>query len=107
MRGGFLVSLLGSFALLMFPLRTCLIELLWGGKVLKGLSGPAKATAVSRLEGQYYAPLTYGILASTVATAVLVPDIWAALSIVGDLASTMQVCVCGGGGADGRGLGRI
>lgn len=93
MRGGFLVSLLGSFALLMFPLRTCLIELLWGGKDLKGLSGPAKAAAVSKIEQQYYAPLTYGILASTVATAVLVPDIWAALSIVGDLASTMQVCM--------------
>ena len=90
-RGGFLVSLLGSFALLMFPLRTCLIELLWGGKDLKGTSGPAKAAAVGRIESQYYAPLTYGILASTVATAVLVPDIWAALSIVGDLASTMQV----------------
>jgi hypothetical protein len=93
-RGGFLVSLLGSFALLMFPLRTCLIELLWGGKELKGTSGPAKAAAVSKIQSQYYAPLTYGILAATVATAVLVPDIWAALSIVGDLASTMQVGWC-------------
>lgn len=92
-RGGFLVSLLGSFALLMFPLRTCLIELLWGGKELKGTSGAAKAAAVSKIGSKYYAPLTYGILASTVATAVLVPDIWAALSIVGDLASTMQVGV--------------
>lgn len=90
-RGGFLVSLLGSFALLMYPLRTCLIELLWGGKDLKGTSGAAKAAAVSRIQQQYYVPLTYGILTSTVATAVLVPDIWAALSIVGDLASTMQV----------------
>jgi len=90
-RGGFLVSLLGSFALLMYPLRTCLIELLWGGKQLKGLSGSAKAAAVSKIEQQHFAPITYGILASTVATAVLVPDIWAALSIVGDLASTMQV----------------
>jgi hypothetical protein len=100
-RGGFLVSLLGSFALLMFPLRTCLIELLWGGKDLKGTSGPAKAAAVGRIEAQYYAPLTYGILASTVATAVLVPDIWAALSIVGDLASTMQVRGGGWGGGGG------
>lgn len=77
----------------MFPLRTCLIELLWGGKELKGTSGAAKAAAVSKIGSKYYAPLTYGILASTVATAVLVPDIWAALSIVGDLASTMQVGV--------------
>jgi hypothetical protein len=68
-----------------------LIELLWGGKELKGTSGAAKAAAVSKIEQKFYAPITYGILASTVATAVLVPDIWAALSIVGDLASTMQV----------------
>lgn len=95
-RGGFLVSLLGSFALLMYPLRTCLIELLWGGKQLKGLSGSAKAAAVSKIEQQHFAPITYGILASTVATAVLVPDIWAALSIVGDLASTMQAFVIPG-----------
>jgi hypothetical protein len=50
MRGGFLVSLLGSFALLISPLRTCLIELLWGSKDLKGTSGPAKAAAVGRTE---------------------------------------------------------
>jgi hypothetical protein len=91
-RGGFLVSLLGSFALLMFPLRTCLIELLWGGSAaLKGKAGRDKADAVARVQARWYGPLTYGILAATVATAVLVPDIWAALSIVGDLASTMQV----------------
>jgi hypothetical protein len=91
-RGGFLVSLLGSFALLMFPLRTCLVELLWG-KTLASKQGPAKAAAAADIEAANYVPLTYGILASTIATAVLVPDIWAALSIVGDLASTMQVRV--------------
>jgi hypothetical protein len=91
-RGGFLVSLLGSFALLMFPLRTCLVELLWG-KALKGLSGQAKASKMAEIESKNYMLLTYGILASTVATAVLVPDIWAALSIVGDLASTVQAFV--------------
>jgi hypothetical protein len=84
-RGGFLVSLLGSFALLMFPLRTCLIELLWGKQLATAGSGPAKAAKTAEIEGANYSLLTYGILASTVATAVLVPDIWAALSIVGDL----------------------
>jgi hypothetical protein len=84
-RGGFLVSLLGSFALLMFPLRTCLIELLWGKQLAAAGSGAAKAAKTAEIEGANYSLLTYGILASTVATAVLVPDIWAALSIVGDL----------------------
>lgn len=96
-RGGFLVSLLGSFALLMFPLRTCLIELLWNKQLAAAGSGPAKAVVTSELASKHYTILTYGILASTVATAVLVPDIWAALSIVGDLASTVQV----------RGLGQV
>eukprot|EP00878_Enallax_costatus_P026936 GHUV01028951.1.p1 GENE.GHUV01028951.1~~GHUV01028951.1.p1 ORF type:complete len:247 (+),score=76.73 GHUV01028951.1:660-1400(+) len=92
-RGGFLVSLLGSFALLMFPLRTCLIELLWNKQLSAAGSGPAKAAVTAELESKHYTVLTYGILASTVATAVLVPDIWAALSIVGDLASTVQAFV--------------
>ncbi|WIA21170.1 hypothetical protein OEZ86_005042 [Tetradesmus obliquus] len=95
-RGGFLVSLLGSFALLMFPLRTCLIELLWGKTLAAAGSGPAKAAKTAEIESKNYPLLTYGILASTVATAVLVPDIWAALSIVGDLASTVQAFVVPG-----------
>jgi amino acid permease len=92
-RGGFLVSLLGSFALLMFPLRTCLIELIWNKQLAAAGSGPAKAAVTGEIEQKHYTVLTYGILASTVATAVLVPDIWAALSIVGDLASTVQAFV--------------
>lgn len=97
-RGGFLVSLLGSFALLMFPLRNCLVELLWSKQLAAAGSGPAKGAMAAELEAQHYNGLTYGILASTVATAVLVPDIWAALSIVGDLV--------GGAGGGGRQAGR-
>jgi hypothetical protein len=92
-RGGFLVSLLGSFALLMFPLRTCLIELLWGKQLVAAGSGPAKAAKTAEIEAKHYPVLTYGILASTVATAVLVPDIWAALSIVGDLVRRCCCCI--------------
>eukprot|EP00879_Flechtneria_rotunda_P012528 GHRR01013081.1.p1 GENE.GHRR01013081.1~~GHRR01013081.1.p1 ORF type:complete len:250 (+),score=83.49 GHRR01013081.1:321-1070(+) len=92
-RGGFLVSLLGSFALLMFPLRTCLVELVWGKQLKEAGSPVAKAAKMFEIESEHYSILTYGILISIVATAVLVPDIWAALSIVGDLASTVQAFV--------------
>eukprot|EP00882_Tetradesmus_deserticola_P009078 GHRQ01009577.1.p4 GENE.GHRQ01009577.1~~GHRQ01009577.1.p4 ORF type:complete len:133 (+),score=81.44 GHRQ01009577.1:773-1171(+) len=80
----------------MFPLRTCLIELLWGKQLAAAGSGAAKAAVTAQIEARHYPLLTYGILASTLATAVLVPDIWAALSIVGDLASTMQAFVVPG-----------
>lgn len=78
-RGGFLVSLLGSFAMLMFPLRTCLVELAFGRQLAEAGSGPAKAQAAAALEAKYFNLLSYGIVVSAVATAVLVPDIWAAL----------------------------
>ena len=78
-----MVSLLGSFALLMYPLRTCLIDVFWRKK------GPEAA----KIESQNFPLLTYGTLIAATATAVLVPNIWAALSIVGDLASTVQAFI--------------
>jgi Transmembrane amino acid transporter protein len=95
-RGGFAVSLLGSFALLMHPLRTCLVELLWRRRLAAAGPGPSAAAAAAAITNKYYVPLTYGILLAAVATAVLVPDIWAALSVVGDLASTIQAFVVPG-----------
>jgi hypothetical protein len=67
----------------MFPLRTCMAELLWGRA-----DAPAK-------EKQHYYLLTYGTLSALLVLAVLVPNIWAALSFVGRWR---------GGGATGAGL---
>ncbi len=77
-RGGFLVSLIGSFVNFMFPLRSTVSELIWGGG--------DKAEA---LEAQFFVPLTYGLMAC----AVVVPNIWAALSFVGNIATTMAAFI--------------
>lgn len=50
-----------------------------------------------QLEQANYYPLTYGLLAAMVLTAVLVTDIYEAVSAVGDLASTVQAFVVPGG----------
>jgi hypothetical protein len=171
-RGGYLVSVLGSLLLYMYPLRSCVAEVIWGAGYPRatstvsegnasGLSGScddhAVATAAAAgnynsyatLEGstvcsssiesvdatvmlsvgssgswiggftedpatvhemesvasmeqqqqqlrwqnpeqQWYYTLTYGLLVCMVLVAVLVPSIWSALSLIGDLACTTQ-----------------
>jgi ABC-type phosphate transport system permease subunit len=92
-RGGFLVSLLGSYVLLMYPLRSCIAELAFGKAEAAKKSATSSSNQLSDLENKWFFPLTYGILLSTTAVAVLVPNIWAALSVVGDLASTVQAFI--------------
>jgi hypothetical protein len=187
-RGGYLVSVLGSLLLYMYPLRSCLAEVLWAGScqdevtvdasdsdlclpnsgiagrsnsltvgdaagieasVHSGSSGSASVDAAvvlsvcstdsvadaaeagqvtlalqgglhgnqrqeqaeggvcgaehlavlppqqqqprwQQLEQRWYYTLTYGLLLSMVLVAVLVPSIWSALSLIGDLACTTQ-----------------
>jgi hypothetical protein len=167
-RGGYLVSVLGSLLLYMYPLRSCLAEVIWGsddGTVVvraqsltgglvtcqfagKCLTGQCLTAALSaeeasmhssssvdaamvvsmgsngswtdnanavetgqmreaipregytrqqqqqprwqQLEQRWYFTLTYGLLLCMVLAAVLVPSIWSALSLIGDLACTTQ-----------------
>ncbi len=122
-RGGYLVCLLGSFLLFMFPLRTTLAEVLArdssgssgsgrsnsSRRDINGLQGsisdvgpvPEAAgtdptgtasadTAADKLVARHFYSLTYGLLLLIVAAAVFVPNIWAALSLVGDVASTVE-----------------
>jgi hypothetical protein len=171
-RGGYLASVLGSLLLYMYPLRSCLAEVIWGAGYAQsephvssshrlsdrcddvsaacshdsnanteglnvrsssvesvdatvmlsvGSSGSwvgevtedpstahltedvASGAIVSlqqqqqqqqprwqRLEQRWYFTLTYGLLLCMVLVAVLVPSIWSALSLIGDLACTTQ-----------------
>lgn len=77
-RGGYLVSLLGGFALFVFPLRDCFAQVLW----------PQPNEAAKQLSANFY-PVTYGLLAAIIACAVLVPNIWAVLSLIGNVACTL------------------
>lgn len=61
----------------MFPLRTCMAELVWG------------RDAAPAMEKKFYFPLTYGTLSILLALAIVVPNVWAALSFVGNVASTL------------------
>lgn len=47
-------------------------------------------------EQRWYYPLTYGLLVALIMMAILVPNIWQALSAIGDLASTVQAFVIPG-----------
>jgi hypothetical protein len=49
-----------------------------------------------RQEQRYYYLLTYGLLVVMVLCAIIVPNIWAALSAIGDLASTIQAFIVPG-----------
>jgi hypothetical protein len=168
-RGGYLVSVLGSLLLYMYPLRSCIAEVVWGAgyplaisednpprmcdscddhdvaaassyhsnatveafrvrsssiesvdatvMLSVGSSGSwigevtedaATAHGVDsmasmqqqqqqsdqprwqHLEQRWYYTLTYGLLVAMVLVAALVPSIWSALSLIGDLACTTQ-----------------
>jgi hypothetical protein len=80
-RVGFAVALVGSFVLLMYPMRQTLAEVF--------CSGPG-GRAAGEVPAAVFYPLTYALVAGVYATAVFVPSIWAALSIVGSTASTLQ-----------------
>jgi hypothetical protein len=165
-RGGYLVSVLGSLLLYMYPLRSCVAEVIWGAgrplvtsedkpspragscddhdaaaacsyqinatldgssvrsssiesvdatvmlsvgssgswigevtedrEIAHGMESVAlmqqqqEQPRWQRLEQRWYYTLTYGLLVSMVLVAVLVPSIWSALSLIGDLACTTQ-----------------
>ncbi|KAI8475249.1 MAG: transmembrane amino acid transporter protein-domain-containing protein [Monoraphidium minutum] len=74
-RIGYLLSLTGSFVLLLFPARQVLAEVLLGGH-------DALAAA--------WLPATAALTASVYLTAVFLPSIWGALSLVGATAVTVQ-----------------
>jgi len=77
-RCGYLLSLAGSFVLLLFPLRHVLADVLLGGH-----------DALSAR----WAPATAGLVATAYLTACFLPSIWTALSLVGATATTMQAWI--------------
>jgi sodium-coupled neutral amino acid transporter 2 len=84
-RVGFATALVGSFVLLMYPMRATLAEVFCSG----GGGGRGGGQA-GQVPAAVFYPLTYGLVALVYLTAVFVPSIWAALSIVGSTASTLQ-----------------
>jgi hypothetical protein len=147
-RGGYLVSLLGSTLLYVYPLRTCLAQLLCscydmagpalassssgggggGGGHLSPAGTPAAAAAADEeglqqplltpssrdapsatthghtagttdaaaFEARYFYLLTYSLLTAAAAVAILVPNIWVALSAIGDIATTVEAFIVPG-----------
>jgi hypothetical protein len=77
-RIGYLLSVAGSFVLLLFPLRHVLADVLLGGH-----------DALQRR----WLPATAGLVASAYATACYLPSIWGALSLVGATATTAQAWI--------------
>lgn len=123
-RGGFLVSLLGSFLLFMYPLRTSAAEVVadvasarqpparggssaheplllpaasggggGGGDAAGAAGGGVDAAAVVE---RFFNALTFVLLLAVVACAVLVPNIWQALSLIGNVASTVEAFIVPG-----------
>ncbi|GBF92964.1 amino acid transporter [Raphidocelis subcapitata] len=81
-RAGYLLSLTGSFLLLLFPLRHVLGEVLLGGhEELAASSNRRWLGATAALTGTAYA------------TACFLPGIWGALSLVGATAATAQAWI--------------
>jgi len=72
-RGGYLLSLMGSFVLLLFPLRHVLADVLLGGH-----------DALS----SRWVPVTACIVGTSYFTACFLPTIWGALTLVGATATT-------------------
>jgi hypothetical protein len=157
-RGGYLLSLLGSTLLYVYPLRTCLAQLLCscydmlGGALgssssssssgrsrghghLPAAGAPPDTAAVAAaaavadeealeqplltpsspgnpsprthgdmleptnaaaFEDRYFYLLTYTLIAAAAAVAVLVPNIWVALSAIGDIATTVEAFIVPG-----------
>ncbi len=81
-RIGFAIALIGSFVLLMYPARQVITETFFP----RVTSGRTAGDVPARI----FYPMTYILVACIYVTAVYVPTIWAALSIVGSTSSTLQ-----------------
>lgn len=77
-RLGYLVSIVGSAVLTMFPLRTALADLIL----------PMFAQSGQYTLDMIFVPLTLGILAFGYLMAVIVPSIWIVISLVGSVSAT-------------------
>lgn len=78
LRIGYLLSLTGSFILLLFPLRHVLADVLLSGH----------DALASR-----WLPVTFGLTVTAYLTACFLPSIWGALSLVGATAATTQAWI--------------
>lgn len=144
-RGGYILSLLGSLLLYMYPLRSCLAEMVWSKTNLQqglqngsmtepaadnmlysaaqdsghdsAISGmfvvdnasptlerndaiPAGINTdsqyVKKMEMSYFYPLTYGSLLLVLMCAAVVPNIWTALSMIGNVAANVEAFIVPG-----------
>lgn len=77
-RVGFGMSMAGSYLLALFPQRDCVVELLFG-----------KSQLQRRLQ-QHFTLLTLSLVTGVYITAVVIPDIWLAMQIVGCVAATIM-----------------
>jgi len=116
-QGSILLSLLGSFLLFMYPLRTSLAEMMcelhavWrhsqGGEqgalegdpstpLLEGAPEMHAGAVALQFEARWFNVLTYGLFAAIVACGMLLPDIWEALNNVAGVASILQAFIAPG-----------
>ena len=99
-RLGYVASLVGSFVLLLWPLRQVLADAVLGGGGSSsgggsgssgggggGGSGGGGAGALAR---RWWLPATAALIASEYAVAICLPSIWGALTLVGATATTVQ-----------------
>ena len=77
-RAGYLLSIAGSFVLLLFPLRHVIADVVLGGH---------DALAPR------WIPVTAALIGSAYGTACYLPSIWGALSLVGATATTTQAWI--------------
>ncbi|KAI8474958.1 MAG: transmembrane amino acid transporter protein-domain-containing protein [Monoraphidium minutum] len=77
-RAGYLLSIAGSFTLLLFPLRHVIADVALGGH-----------DALARR----WLPVSAALIASAAATAAALPSIWGALALVGATATTAQAWI--------------
>jgi len=80
-RAGYFVSLVGSFAFTLHPLRHCVLE------VALGSNFPTKKMDKA---DRLFLPVTLALMAAIYGIAVFVPGIWVVLSLVGSCASTLM-----------------
>lgn len=81
-RVGYLLSIIGSYVLLCYPLRQCIGDLM--------LPGGQRAVQ------QHWTALTVLLVGSVFAIACYLPSIWGALALIGATASTVQAFVVPG-----------
>ncbi|KIY95688.1 hypothetical protein MNEG_12273 [Monoraphidium neglectum] len=119
---GYVVSLMASFLLYMHPMRTNVAEMIWpppdvaagqgaapagrrgsddegGGGA--GVEAGAAAAGVgagraAEMEARHYHVLTYSLLAAATLAAVSVPNIWAALSFIGNMCASVEAFIAPG-----------